>query len=450
MENHERVEREQLEQCSQVANLAECLAWLQRCDECIERLEELCRAKRPRLAIGHRQCLVARIARLAGAKTQLERCFVHVGGEYASKDNRSLIWREIDTAFESRVLTGAVINDIQKFENFNNVSINVYGIEDKQILPLRLTGNKKEKHVNMLYLQDPRDDSIGHFALIKNLYYNVLKITITILVIISTFFFLFQMSALFQYERKVGDPQQRLREDDKWLEFGNHCRKERVPFTVYADLECVLRKMEPDKENASYTYQRHEVCSIGYYVENNSWFEDAANFDVSAIAPDSLTGYILEIDLEYPRHLHDTHADLPFCPMRDKPPGTRDEKLLATLYDKQRYVIHYLQQCTRHGFRITKIHRLLQFAQSPWLRDYIELNTNFRTRAKNDFEKNLYKLINNAVWDKLPEHVKADSEVRTYCRCDEHYNQPWQRTHIDGLASKIRDCSEYQHRAEVC
>ncbi|KYN26859.1 hypothetical protein ALC57_03760 [Trachymyrmex cornetzi] len=47
------------------------------------------------------------------------------------------------------------------------------------------------------------------------------------------------------------------------------------------------------------------------------------------------------------------------------------------------------------------------------------------------------------VWDKLPEHVKADSEVRTYRRCDEHYNQPWQRTHIDGPAPKIKDCSEY-------
>ena len=88
MENHERVERELLEQCSQVATLVKCFAWLQRCNECIERLEELCRAKRPRLTVGHRQSMVARIARLAGAKTQLERRFVHVGGMYASRDER--------------------------------------------------------------------------------------------------------------------------------------------------------------------------------------------------------------------------------------------------------------------------------------------------------------------------------------------------------------------------
>ncbi|KYQ47823.1 hypothetical protein ALC60_13145 [Trachymyrmex zeteki] len=56
----------------------------------------------------------------------------------------------------------------------------------------------------------------------------------------------------------------------------------------------------------------------------------------------------------------------------------------------------------------------------------------------------------NHVWDKLPEHVKVDSEVRTYRRCDELCNLPWQRTHIDDPAPKIRDCSECQRRAEVC
>jgi len=51
------------------------------------------------------------------------------------------------------------------------------------------------------------------------------------------------------------------------------------------------------------------------------WFEDAVNFDVSAITPDSSTGYIFEVDLEYPQHLHDRYTDLPFCSTRDKPPG---------------------------------------------------------------------------------------------------------------------------------
>ncbi|RLU17688.1 hypothetical protein DMN91_009924 [Ooceraea biroi] len=144
------------------------------------------------------------------------------------------------------------------------------------------------------------------------------------------------------------------------------------------------------------------------------WVDDTSNFDVNVIAPDSSKGYILEVDLEYPQQLHDAHVDLPFCPTRDKPPGKRQDKLLAIVYDKKRYVIHYrnLQQCTRHGLRVTKIHRVLEFAQSPWLRDYIELNTRFRTTAKNDFEKNLYKLMNNAVFGKTMENVRNHVDVK--------------------------------------
>jgi len=132
------------------------------------------------------------------------------------------------------------------------------------------------------------------------------------------------------------------------------------------------------------------------------WVDDIFNFNGMDVALDSPTGYILEVDLEYSQHLHDVHTDLPFCPTRDKPPDKRENKLFATLYDKKRYVIHYrnLQQCPRHGLRVTKIHRVLQFAQSPWLRDYIQLNTDFRTRANNDFDKNLYKLVNDEVFGK--------------------------------------------------
>jgi len=107
-------ERDLLEQANNVGTLGECFAWMQRCDECIEELEERSYAKRPRLSIGNRQSLVAWIAQLEGAKIQLQRRFIHLGGDYMGTNNNGdaerLIWRETDTTFESRILTGAVIN----------------------------------------------------------------------------------------------------------------------------------------------------------------------------------------------------------------------------------------------------------------------------------------------------------------------------------------------------
>lgn len=146
------------------------------------------------------------------------------------------------------------------------------------------------------------------------------------------------------------------------------------------------------------------------------WLNDfeMSMFDVNEVSWDSSVGYILEVDLAYPLDIHDAHADLPFCPVHDIPPGGREEKLLASLNDKKYYVIHYraLQQCLRHGVQLTCIHRVLRFAQSPWLRTYITLNTDFRAKASNDFEKNMYKLMNNAVFGKTMENVRNRVNVK--------------------------------------
>ncbi|XP_029673760.1 uncharacterized protein LOC115241928 [Formica exsecta] len=71
------------------------------------------------------------------------------------------------------------------------------------------------------------------------------------------------------------------------------------------------------------------------------WVDDVTSINLMSITSNSPIGYILEVDLTYPLDLHDSHGDLPFCSTRDKPPGKRQNKLLATLYDKRHYVTYY-------------------------------------------------------------------------------------------------------------
>ena len=111
--------------------------------------------------------------------------------------------------------------------------------------------------------------------------------------------------------------------------------------------------------------------------------------------------------------MHDLHRDLPLRPEKAVPPGGKHEKLLATLYDKEKYVIHYKKKLAlEHGLILKQTHRILKFRQKPWLKSYIELNTCLRASANNDFEKNLYKLINNAVYGKTMENQRMHLDIR--------------------------------------
>ena len=123
-------------------------------------------------------------------------------------------------------------------------------------------------------------------------------------------------------------------------------------------------------------------------------------YTVDELAKCKDCGYLLEVDVAYPKELHDYHNDLPFMCGKMKINGVK--KLVPNLYYKHKYITHIkaLKQAIDHGLVLEKIHRAIEFKQSAWMREYIDFNTRLRTAAKNDFEKDFYKLMNNSVFGK--------------------------------------------------
>ncbi|XP_072022076.1 uncharacterized protein [Amphiura filiformis] len=146
--------------------------------------------------------------------------------------------------------------------------------------------------------------------------------------------------------------------------------------------------------------------------------------------PNADKGYILEVDLEYPPEIHDMHNDYPLAPeilevqdewlspYQKKLLGnqklTKIKKLVPNLRNKTKYIVHYrnLQLYLSLGMKLTYVHRVLQFDQKPWMEPYIRMNTELRKQATNDFEKDLYKLMNNSVFGKTMENLRKRVDVK--------------------------------------
>ena len=143
--------------------------------------------------------------------------------------------------------------------------------------------------------------------------------------------------------------------------------------------------------------------------------EDTSQFNEDFIKnynKDSDEGYFLEVDVQYSETLHELHNDLPFLPERIK--IEKVEKLVTNLRDETEYVIHIrnLKQALNHGLILKKVHTVIKFNQKAWLKPYIDMNTKLRQKAKNNFEKDFFKLMNNAVFRKTMENVRKHRDIK--------------------------------------
>ena len=123
-------------------------------------------------------------------------------------------------------------------------------------------------------------------------------------------------------------------------------------------------------------------------------------------------GYIFEVAVKYPKRLHELHSDLPF--LSERMEVNKCKKLVCNLFNKKKYVAHIntFKQALNHGLKFKKIHRVIEFNQEAWLKPYINMNTELRKLAKSDFEKDLFKLMNNSVFGKTMENIRKHRDIK--------------------------------------
>ena len=149
------------------------------------------------------------------------------------------------------------------------------------------------------------------------------------------------------------------------------------------------------------------------WIVNNETAEPVINEDfIKNYDENNDKGYIFEVDVKYPKKLHKLHSDLLFLPERME--INKCKKLVCNLYSKKKYVAHIntLKQALNHGLKLKKIHRVIEFNQETWLKPYIDMNTELRKLAKNDFEKGLFKLMNNSVFGKTMENIRKHRDIK--------------------------------------
>lgn len=231
-------------------------------------------------------------------------------------------------------------------------------------------------------------------------------------------------------------------------------RKSKVELELITDIDILLfferairgglvqasvRKVEANNCFMKKYDSTEESVTIGYFDANGlysfsmihklphsefEFIEDITNFNIHDIPENSDTGYLIECDISYPKEIHNKQNYYPMMPIRSRPPHSKQEKLMATLLRKEKYVVYYLnlQLALKHGIVLEKTHRILKFKQIAWTADYIKMNIELRKQATNDFDKNLFKILNNSLYGKTIEAVKNRRDIRLINRWNGRYN----------------------------
>ena len=146
-------------------------------------------------------------------------------------------------------------------------------------------------------------------------------------------------------------------------------------------------------------------------IKGFKWMVDISGIDenfVKSCNKNSSKGYVLKVDVDYPCELQNLHCDLPFLP--EKMVVNNTKKLICNLQDKKDSVVHI--NVLKQALKLIKVHQVIEFDQEAWLKEYINFNTELRKKATNDFEKDFFKLMNNAVFGKTMENVRKHRDIK--------------------------------------
>ena len=191
-------------------------------------------------------------------------------------------------------------------------------------------------------------------------------------------------------------------------------------------------------------------------------FDRDIKLEDTLITPDdSNIGYFIEVDLKYPDNIKVKTKHFPFAPVNKKcnpddlsdymkeiilDTYTQTKKLICDWSDKKNHLIHYrmLKLYIRHGMIVDKVHSVISFKQSRWLEKYISFHTQKRNKAKNDFQKDFYKLLNNAFYEKTMENVRNRLKIK-FIKKDDHREIIKQQSKLtfNGIHKSYENCDSY-------